>query len=242
MTDALSDTLRKAVRSGGPCYTHFLDPAAGREFLGSARKEGLEGGCWGGVQDAERVVCACWMDGYDPETWPVAALSITWSEQAGSLGHRDILGAVLGLGIERDHIGDIRVGNHKAWLAAEPGIAAYLTDNLRQAGRVTVRVEPAKEAIGREQGRGKKVSLSSYRLDAVLAAAMDMSRAKAQEWIRSGRVQRNWREEIRPDREVASGDVLSVRGKGRVVVGETGGISRKGRYHVDIETFWGNGP
>jgi RNA-binding protein YlmH len=77
----------------------------------------------------------------------------------------------------------------------------------------------------------------SQRLDAILAAVLNLSRAKAQELVRQGRVSVNWREETRTDREVGSGDTLSIRGQGRVVVGEQTGQSRKGRLYLSVETY-----
>ncbi len=237
MTDQLQDAIRRALKTGGPCFTHFLDPAAAAEFFSATCGAGLESGSFGAATDAERAVCACWKIGCAPEEWPVRALKVSWDERAGELRHRDVLGAVLAAGISRDHVGDIRVGEGQAWLVLEGGVASFIEGSLQEVGRVAVRVGEAGEPLARPRGRERVVHVQSPRLDAVLAASLDLSRARAQELARSGKVSVNWREETRPDREVREGDMLSIRGQGRVRVGETTGVSRKGRSHMAVETF-----
>ena len=89
----------------------------------------------------------------------------------------------------------------------------------------------------RRQGARAVVNVPSLRLDAVLAQTLRLARAKAQTLIRGGAVNRNWAEETRPDVELAEGDVISVRGHGRVKIHAVQGESRKGRLFIEVETF-----
>ena len=74
-------------------------------------------------------------------------------------------------------------------------------------------------------------------LDAVLAQTLHLSRARAQTLIRGGAVQKNWQITDRTDAEIAQGDVLSIRGSGRIRVHSVQGESRKGRLFLEVETF-----
>ncbi len=69
-----------------------------------------------------------------------------------------MLGAILGLGIARERVGDLRVGGESAWVAVESGVADFVRANLTQAGRVTVRVEAAREAPERTRGRESSIN------------------------------------------------------------------------------------
>ena len=80
-------------------------------------------------------------------------------------------------------------------------------------------------------------TVMSLRLDAVLAGGFSLSRTRAAELIRSGRVQVNHQDCLKADRTVAQGDVLTVRGLGRCVLREVGGLSKKGRTAVTLERY-----
>lgn len=88
--------------------------------------------------------------------------------------------------------------------------------------------------IPEPEGRLCTLLLASLRLDALIQEALSLSRAKAQETVRAGKVQRNWQEEARVDAPVAPGDVYSVKGFGRIEVRQVAGVTRKGRQRVAV--------
>lgn len=233
-----ADLIRRAERGRRAVFSEFLTPDAQARLIALARREGLETGLFGGGEDAERAVVGVWQEGCEPDCSPIRIVRITWDGRYAAPQHRDVLGACLGLGLERETLGDIRLEGSSAYVAALPAIAGYLEQHLESVGSASVRTaEYDGEMPAAEQGARAVVNVPSLRLDAVLAQTLRLSRAKAQPLIRGGAVNRNWAEETRPDVELAQGDVISVRGHGRVKVHAVQGESRKGRLFIEVETF-----
>ena len=233
-----ADLIRGAERGRRAVFSEFLTPDAQVRLIALARREGLETGLFGGGEDAERAVVGIWQEGCEPDCSPIRIVRITWDGRYAAPQHRDVLGACLGLGLERETLGDIRLEGSSAYVAALPAIAEYLEQHLDSVGSASVRSsEYDGEMPAAEQGARAVVNVPSLRLDAVLAQTLRHSRAKAQALIRGGAVNRNWAEETRPDVELAEGDVISVRGHGRVKVHAVQGESRKGRLFIEVETF-----
>ena len=233
-----ADLIRGAERGRRAVFSEFLTPDAQARLIALARREGLETGLFGGGEDAERAVVGIWQEGCEPDRSPIRIVRITWDGRYAAPQHRDVLGACLGLGLERETLGDIRLEGSSAYVAALPAIAGYLEQHLDSVGSASVRSsEYDGEMPAAEQGARAVVNVPSLRLDAVLAQTLRLSRAKAQTLIRGGAVNRNWAEETRPDVELAEGDVISVRGHGRVKIHAVQGESRKGRLFIEVETF-----
>lgn len=233
-----ADLIRGAERGRRAVFSEFLTPDAQARLIALARREGLETGLFGGGEDAERAVVGIWQEGCEPDCSPIRIVRITWDGRYAAPQHRDVLGACLGLGLERETLGDIRLEGSSAYVAALPAIAGYLEQHLDSVGSASVRSsEYDGEMPAAEQGAKAVVNVPSLRLDAVLAQTLRLARAKAQTLIRGGAVNCNWAEETRPDVELAEGDVISVRGYGRVKVHAVQGESRKGRLFIEVETF-----
>ena len=157
----------------------------------------------------------------------------------GAPGHRDYLGALLGMGIGREWLGDIRVTDNIAHIFCLPSVQKHLL-GIEKVGRYTVRAEaialsevPAPERRVKE----KHFSVQSLRLDAVVAGLFDLSRTEAARQIEAGNVSVNYRECLKCDLAIREGDVLSLRGKGKGSVTGLGGSSRKGRLFVHGEVL-----
>ena len=168
-----------------------------------------------------------------------AALKVAYRPQ-DTLGHRDILGALMALGIERETIGDIAVDEAAAAFVCLPELGGYIIENFTKAGRVGLEVYmigldelPARE----EELTIKTDTVASLRLDAVLCSAFGMSRAKAAELIAAGRASLNHQVCLRTDKEVCRDSLFSVRGLGRAKLLEVGGLSRKGRSFIRIGIY-----
>ena len=238
------DKLELARDRGVPSHTGFLSPHERAVVEGLIRAEGWPRHLFfGGFADAERTVCAFLPDWLEEEDWlagqeydPIRALRCTWT--GGSLTHRDFLGSILGLGLDREKVGDLLVGDGVCDVLVLEDVADFLLLHLEQAGRVHLKVS----AISLEvvspppvQVRIIRDTVSSLRLDAVASSGMSMSRGKAADLISSGKVQLNHQECLKPDRPVNEGDTLSCRGFGKCVVKEVGGPSKKGRIMIVLE-------
>ena len=211
--------------------TKFLTPTQAAE---AKRIHGNNVTLLGGFRDAERVV-PIFNQEEKPESY-LAAIELRFRAQ-DKLGHRDILGAVLALGLKREVLGDIVVGEGRAWLVCLAHIADFIVENLGQAGKVGLRAEKiALDALpeAAKELREERGTVASLRLDAVLAEAFRCSRGTAEEWLAQGLVRLRHEETREGAVKVREGDTVSVRGKGRVKLLRAGEVSRKGRIWVTI--------
>lgn len=199
---------------------------------------------FGGFQGAERAVCMFLPDWAEEEDFlggedcPICALRASFT--GAGLSHRDFLGAVLGLGLDREKIGDLLVGDGHCDLLILEEVQDFLLLHLDQAGRTRLTLSPLPlDRIEPPELRVKIIrdTVSSLRLDAAAASGFSLSRGKAADLIASGRFQLNHQECLKPDRAVAEGDVLTCRGLGKCVIKEVGGPSKKGRIMLVLERY-----
>ena len=238
--EALAARLRelaKRAQAGSPMFSCFLSPAQMNLALHAAKAEGIGIVAFGGIPDAERQVVAFCEEAV--ADFPVAYVQASYNSRYGAPGHRDLLGAVLGLGVDRSHVGDILVEAGCAYIIASTGMARFIADNLTAAGRIPLECLMLAELpeVGPPRGEEKRDTVASMRLDAVLAAALCLSRGEVAELVTQGLVQVNHLQAMRTDYGLKAGDVLSVRGVGRVVVHAVGLPTRKGRLPVTFECF-----
>ena len=241
------DKLELSRTRSIPACTGFLSPqerAGVENLLGAAGRPAHL--FFGGYEGAERTVCAFlpdWLEGADwaadPDSCPVRALRCTWSGGV-KLTHRDFLGAVLGLGLDREKVGDLLVGDGVCDLLVLEELVDFLLLHLDQAGRARLKLSPLPlDRLEPPEVRVKVIrdTVSSLRLDAVAASGFSLSRGRAAELISSGKVQLNHRECLKADRAVAEGDVISCRGLGKCAVKTVGGPSKKGRIMIELERY-----
>jgi RNA-binding protein YlmH len=238
------DQMELARTRSVPAHTPFLSPqsqtALTRLIAASGHPRHL---FFGGYSGAERAICMFlpdWMEELDTSCDDtISALRATFP--AGSaISHRDILGALMGLGITREKLGDILVSNTSCDLVFFGELESFLLLNLESAGRVKLKltsISLAELAVPDQKAIQIRDTVATLRLDAVVSSAFSLSRSKAADLISSGRVQLNHRECDKPDRSVSQGDVLSCRGLGKSVLMEVLGQSKKGRIMILLERY-----
>ena len=218
-------------------YSQFLDTQQQLKAISLSR--GAKYVLDGGYPDAERRLIAylpSYLDELDRHSI-MGAVHITCPHFSGELTHRDFLGAILGLGIKREFIGDIIISGKEATVVALKNMAEFIKENLVSVGRASVHVEFIDiNEVKSAQLNEKHISctVSQLRLDAVAANAFSLSRTKMCEVIDSGYVSVNHVLCTHRDKEINEGDVISVRGMGRAKLNEIGGKSRKDRIFLDI--------
>lgn len=177
----------------------------------------------------------------NPEDNPLAVISIEKDKFSPALGHRDYLGALMGLGIKRELTGDITVGENGCKMAVLDKIAPFIIENMDKAGRGTLKAEIIPASQARESTKSAGVpdsfTVSSMRLDSVVKNAFRVSRGDAANAIESGVVFVNDVECVKPDKKVAAGDKVVFRRKGRIIVEDCSAVSKKGRVIVEILRF-----
>lgn len=239
------DQAVAAERNNQLCRTHFLSPretALARQLISALGEPAHRFS--GGYPDAERQLCLFLPDWMDPETVTeedlgIGALRVRWYE-GDTLSHRDMLGALMGIGIRRETVGDLLVGADSCDCLVLAELCPFLLQNLTQAGRSKLRVAQISldELIVPVAARKLiRATVSSLRLDAVAACGFSTSRAKLAEAISSGRVALNDLECTKPDHPVAEGDRIACRGLGKCCLSAVGGRSRKGRIALTLERY-----
>ena len=176
----------------------------------------------------------------DESDCPLSVIRIKTPAGGRKLTHRDYLGSLTGLGLKREMIGDILVGDEGADVIIKEEVKDFILMNYSKAGRATLSLESVDiEDLHVPEARVETVkdTVASLRLDNVIASAFRLSRAKAAEAIRSGLVFVNSMESEKPDMQVEEGSKLVLRGKGKAYLREVGGRTRKDRTYIVIERF-----
>ncbi len=239
--------LRQSEDRWMPTHTNFLDPhqqsLVRRSLLRTPPL--VTASFYGGYEGAERTVLFCCPEGMEEardELLTVVRADHSERARAGrsgrALGHGDYLGALLGLGVRRDVIGDILVRPDGADILLLSSIAPLILNEFVQAGRVNLSVSEVPLSDLRVPDMAMKeerVTAASLRLDAVLAACFRLSRGQAQEAVRSGLVFVDHLEVLKADAPVGGGSELVLRHRGRARIIEVGGTTRKGRVVLTIQ-------
>lgn len=218
-------------------YTAFLDPVRCAAFIDIIKRagHGLNMCAYGGYENAERKIIAFDTCEIDIENFPIAPIAVTYNGRfCAAPTHRDYLGAVLGLGIVREKVGDIAIGSDGAVVYIAQDVALFVCENLNKVGRVTVQAAMGEiVAPPIAAGSTRRVTVASMRLDAVLSAAFNLSRGKASSLIEAGRVFVDWKE-AKKNHTLTQGNTITVRGMGRVQVNLQGGTTKKDRIVLEV--------
>lgn len=161
-------------------------------------------------------------------------------DRFSSLTHRDYLGALMGLGIKREMIGDIIVNDSGCDVFCMNSVSNYICENLKQAGRGQVVAEKLSVFdINIESAKTETyfISVASLRLDCMTAAIFRLSRSSAVNAINQGLVYVNGEQIFKNDFILCESDKLVFRGKGKTVIDEITGSSKKGRIHINIKKY-----
>ena len=195
---------------------------------------------YGGYEGAERTILGIFPSFLppDPALFPLKAMGFRY-RQTASLTHRDFLGALLATGIKRDKLGDIVCGNGLTVVIADEELAPFLAETVTKVRLEGVRAEfPFTEAITvHREFREYQDTVASPRLDAVLKAALRVSREEAARRILSGTVSCNHMPCEAVAHVIKEGDILSVRGEGRFLVAALGPLTKKGRLIIKLHKY-----
>jgi RNA-binding protein YlmH len=194
----------------------------------------------GGFKQAERQRLFIY-----PTSWGdvteniVSVLRIKTSKFSKSLAHRDYLGSLLGLGLERSVIGDIIVTNDGCYVVVSEEIQDYILQQLVTVGREAVsceilKTEETQTIVKDEAVNYERTTVPSVRLDAVIASAYKLSRSQAQILIKQGKVKVDHRESTNAAQIIQANMLLSVRGKGRIHIQDIQGETKKGRIGIVV--------
>lgn len=238
------DLAEKSFRQGIFTFTGFLGLGEQDVFWQEESRLSHAGYCLeGGCEAADRVMVRFGNSvelGYEAP-FPIACVHICPPalKFANDLSHRDFLGALMNLGIERSTLGDIRVGEKQAYLFCLDSIADFICENLTQVGRTNVKCSRSADAeeIPREEPKVLTVQVQSLRVDAVLAKVCNLSREKSLELFRAGKVYVNGRLCENNARQLKCGETVNARGYGKFTLAGEPAVTRKGKLSVETAVY-----
>lgn len=191
----------------------------------------------GGYDNAQRCVAVLFYG----EACELSECELPYSvlklEYGAKVSHRDILGSILGLGIERSTVGDILVWDDRTYVFALKEMAPYIERNLFRIGRQSVSVS----TVGINEAEIPEVkteeifaTVASLRLDSVVGEGFRLSRDDAKAAVQKGLVSVNHRVEESASHQIRENDVISLRGRGKIIVDSVGTQSKKGRIRINL--------
>ncbi len=195
---------------------------------------------FGGYKGAQRQMLGVF-PGYmepDPGAYPIVGLKLTYRKEE-KLSHRDFLGSFMALGVKREVLGDILVGEGQTVVCLYEKQFDYFTDNLRKIGRVGVTLTSSdlNDVSYTPSFRKIEGTVASMRLDSIVSLAVGVSREKAAERIRAGLVMLNYAVVETVSVLVKPGDIFSVKGTGKFVLTEEIRETKKGRLYLTINQY-----
>lgn len=237
------DLAEQAIKTWEIAFTDFLSPPELAEIQQMFdRLTEVHLLAWGGYPQAERQRLAIARSELPLDTSQVelSALEIAGNFLFDPASHRDFLGAMLGCGIIREKTGDLIVlGERGAQAIVVPEMVEYLGQHLTQVRSVPVKTQPIElSELKIKEPKKKELTTveASLRLDAIASAGFGMSRSKMVDLITGGDVRVNWKDISSASHLVKSGDLIAIRSKGRLEIGEIA-ITKKDRYRVQLTRY-----
>ena len=239
----LWDKINAGMRKNIPAHTPFLSPRElemARFLFGEP--EGLY--AFGGYGEAERKMLIFLPDYLTEEDlWeedsPCVCLRAEFY-QGDSPSHRDFLGALMGVGVNREILGDICVGKSSCDFFVTAEMAPYILQNFMSAGRAKLRLRqiPLNQAtIPEPEVKEIRDTVASLRLDSILASGFRIGRSLAAQYISVGKVSIDGLPCEKPDRTVEEGCKISLRGSGKIKLAAVNGKTKKDRISVTIHRY-----
>ncbi len=243
----INDLANNSFKKNVYTFTHFLSPSDQSEFAKfSTEFNFVEYSMFGGFQDSERKILRFGSEaslGYS-ENYPIAIIRITplLKKFSDVLTHRDFLGAILNLGLERDTVGDIIIKDNEAFVAVMDHVAEVIDRELSTVKHTTVgtkimSVSDYEESAPEQEFIVMKETLSSERADLIISRVTRLARGKALELFRTGLVTVNGKTFENNSGVLKPGDIFSVRGYGKFIYDGCDHKSKKDKYVVTIRKY-----
>ena len=240
----LTDLARRAYQQNIYTYSNFLSIAE-LSVLEDIKEDisYIHCECFGENELCERQIVGFGSEedfGY-PGHFPIAVIKVSplLEKFSDSLNHRDFLGALMHLGLERDTLGDIFVKEKTAYIFCLENIADYICKELTKVKHTNVKCEltdmniPALKPTLADEA----FPVASLRLDGIIASLLKCSRSEALSFFEDKKVTLNGHVTGRNSTLLKEGDIFSVRGHGKFIFSGSGGNTRKGKIYVHIKRY-----
>ena len=198
---------------------------------------------FGGYENCERQMARFGSEadfGYEVE-FPIKCIKVEplAKKFAKEYTHRDYLGSLMSLGIDRKKFGDIFVDGMDAYIYVDEATADYLIENFVSVGRNSVKCSFCElpESYKKSALKETTIQVASPRADAVIAKVYNLSRKDTIPYFTEKKVSVNGHIVENNDKLLAPGDTVSVRGFGKFNLLAEGGLSKKGKLNLTVEVF-----
>lgn len=234
----IKDAADICVKASKSKYLGFLSAAEAVLAESLLKNAPCRTSFYGGYEGAERVMLGCFPDWMEEDSFPINSLTFKYRE-SDTLSHRDFLGSLMALGIKRETVGDILTEQGRAVVFVTDEICEYIKSQVTKIGRTGVTVTDGYIA---PLPNGDKLAefsdtAASDRIDCVISALCGFSRAGALAALSEGVVTVNSVTVSKPSKSVAEGDIISVRGKGRFLIGSLDGRTKKNRIVINYKKY-----
>ncbi|MGO1579853.1 MAG: RNA-binding protein [Peptoniphilaceae bacterium] len=216
-------------------FTDFLDPYEVELAVSILNKfNDISYSVYGGYEDSERniiYIYPSYNNSLDEDI--ISMLSV---KKDFSISHREVLGSLLGLGINRNKIGDILIGKSHIYIFLKKEISDFVKYNLKKISKYNIVFEDnanfLKPIIEFSE---KRLILSSLRLDVFLSSALNLSRSNANDLIKNNKIKVNFKLENKPSFDLKEKDLISVKGFGRIIFNSIEGNTKKEKIIIKIK-------
>lgn len=238
--DRALDWLDQVEQAYSVVTTYFLNPREVEILSSLAGKRDLQ---FFSSQDLaltelSKVILAPPFYVFDEEDYDLALLEIDFASKFSQISHSQVLGTFLvQTGIKRKEIGDIIVTDNKVQVFVSKHLVEIFK-SIKKIGRTSVKIE--EQALTEilkvtDSSVSSIILVDSLRIDKVIAISFKISRNIATNMLESNKVKINYLEMDKKDFSVGEGDLISVRGFGRIKIVKLLGQSKKGKQRVEIE-------
>ncbi len=241
--ESATSWIQQANDEYRPILTHFLNPR--QQYILETlvnRVTGVKLRQNGGYPGAEMQRGLIYPDYFETSDsdFELNLFEIDYPVKFSELHHGQILGSMLAAGIDRDVLGDIITDGTRWQVYTTAEMASYIGDQVTRMGKIKVRLLPLEltaHIVPLTAWEDETTTLSSARVDNVVATAFHLSRHHAKQLIEAGKIQLNWNDFERPDYQLAHQDIISVRGFGRVRLNSVDGVTKRDKLRVTLSVL-----
>lgn len=242
----LIELSNRAYQNNIYCFSDFLSLSQQEVLYQAARDKAfapIKYELFGGYENCERQMARFGSEadfGYEVD-FPIKCIKVEplAKKFAREYTHRDYLGSLMSLGIDRKKFGDIFVDGMDAYMYVDDSTADYLLENFVSVGRNAVKCSFSELPDSYKKAALKEVTIqvASPRADAVIAKVYNLSRKDTIPYFTEKKVSVNGHIVENNDKLLAAGDTVSVRGFGKFNLISEGGLSKKGKLNLNVEVF-----
>ena len=239
--DSAQSWITQAEETYTPYLTDFLDPRQQyilEMLVGKKGEVHLQ--FHGGYERKRAIICPEYFSPNQSD-FEIELTEVVYPSKFASLTHGKILGTLIGTGMKRELFGDILSDGTRWQFLLASNIASYVHSQITKIGKVSVRLESRTYTdliTPIDDWTIVHDTVSSLRLDTVIAAIYNISRQRAKELVSGGKVKLNWAVFERPDFELGLLDIVSIRGYGRIQIKAIEGKSKKDKWRVEFGVLY----